>query len=312
MSGYLSQVTANLLISVIIAYAAYVPLTTGRLNLGVAGFMCVGAYASALAAAVMGLPLFLCVIVGVLCAGVAGLLVGITVAGMHGIYFVLATFAFAEVVTAILINVDAVGAGQGYVVLGYIGLNAIALTTLLVTAGVAYMMSTRIGLMFTAVRNDQRAAEIFGIKVAGAKILADVISAALAGLAGSLFAHHYSYIEAQKFNLILSATAVLFALLGGIQTWVGPLLGAIAVILIPEFLRASGEWRYIGFGASIIVLMILRPEGLLTRATLRRLASVLRPEALLTLATLRRLASVLGSKGLLTRVVTMRRHASSR
>jgi branched-chain amino acid transport system permease protein len=273
MSGYLSQVSANLLISVIIAYAAYVPLATGQLNLGVAGFMCVGAYASAVAGTMMELPLFLCVIVGVLCAVVAGLLVAVPVARMDGIYFSLATFAFAEVVTAILVNIKAVGAASGYVVVGYIGLNAIALTALLVIAGVTYMMSTRIGLVFTAVRNDERAAAIFGVGVSGAKVLSFVIGAALAGLAGSLYAHHYSYVEAQNFNFMLSATAVLFALLGGIQTSWGPLLGASAITLLPELLRTSGEWRYIGFGAIMIVLMVLRPDGVLTRATMRRLAS---------------------------------------
>jgi branched-chain amino acid transport system permease protein len=273
MSGYLSQVSANLLISVIIAYAAYVPLATGQLNLGVAGFMCVGAYASAVAGAMMELPLFLCVVFGVLCAGVAGLLVAIPVARMDGIYFSLATFAFAEVVTAVLVNIKAIGAASGYVVVGYIGLNAIALTALLVVAGVGYMMSTRIGLVFTAVRNDERAAAIFGVGVSAAKVLSFVIGAALAGLAGSLYAHHYSYIEAQNFNFMLSATAVLFALLGGVQTSWGPLLGASAITLLPELLRTSGEWRYIGFGAIMIVLMVLRPDGVLTRATVRRLAS---------------------------------------
>lgn len=273
MTGYLSQISANLLISVIIAYAAYLPLATGQLNIGVAGFMCVGAYASAVAAAVMGLPLFLSVIVGVLCAVAAGLLVAISVARMDGIYYSLATFAFAEVVTAILINLDVVGGARGYVVVGYIGLNAIALVALFVVAGVAYLMSTPIGLMFTAVRNDERAAAIFGVGVSTVKAMALLIGAALAGLAGSLYAHHYSYIESQNFNFMLSANAVLFALLGGIQTWWGPLLGASAIALIPEFLRTSGEWRYIGFGAIMIVLMVLRPEGVLTRASVRRLAS---------------------------------------
>jgi branched-chain amino acid transport system permease protein len=273
MSGYLSQVSANLLISVIIAYAAYVPLATGQLNLGVAGFMCVGAYASAVAGAMMELPLFLCVVFGVLCAVVAGLLVAIPVARMDGIYFSLATFAFAEVVTAVLVNIKAIGAASGYVVVGYIGLNAIALTALLVVAGVGYTMSTRIGLVFTAVRNDERAAAIFGVGVSATKVLSFVIGAALAGLAGSLYAHHYSYIEAQNFNFMLSATAVLFALLGGVQTSWGPLLGASAITLLPELLRTSGEWRYIGFGAIMIVLMVLRPDGVLTRATVRRLAS---------------------------------------
>lgn len=271
MSGYLSQVSANLLISVILAYAAYVPLTTGQLNLGTAGFMCVGAYASAIAAAMAGLPLFLCVIAGVLCAVIAGLLVAIPMARMDGIYFSLATFAFAEVVAAVLVNVQALGAASGYVVIGYIGLNAIALCALLVIVGMAYMMSTRIGLLLTAVRNDERAAAVFGVSVSATKVLSFVISAGLAGLAGSLYAHHYSYIEAQNFNFMLSATAVLFALLGGVQTPWGPLLGASAITLLPELLRTSGEWRYIFFGAFMVVLMVLRPEGVLTRATTRRL-----------------------------------------
>ena len=276
MSGYLSQVTANLLISVIAAYAAYFPLTTGQLNLGVAGFMCVGAYGSAVAAAVLGWPLFLCVLVGVLCASVTGLLVAVSVARMDGIYFSLATFAFAEVVTAVLVNVEVVGGARGYVVVGYVGLRAIAFTTLIVIAAVAYMMSTRIGLVFTAVRNDERAAAVFGVGVFNAKVLALVIGAGLAGLAGGLYAHHYSYIEAQNFNFLLSANAVLFALLGGVQTWWGPLLGASAITLIPEFLRTSGEWRYVAFGAIMILLMVLRPEGVLTRATVRRLAATAR------------------------------------
>jgi branched-chain amino acid transport system permease protein len=273
MSGYLSQVSANLLISLTLAYAAFLPLATGQLNLGVAGFMCVGAYASAIAAANLGLPLYLCVTFGVICAVIAGLAVAIFVARMDGIYFSLATFAFAEVVTAILVNVEAVGAASGYVVVGYVGLSPLAITVLLVVLAVAYLMSTRIGLVFTAIRNDERAAAVFGVGVFGGKVLATVIGAALAGLAGGLYAHHYSYIEAQNFNFILSANAVLFALLGGTQTWWGPLLGASAIMLIPEFLRTSGEWRYIGFGAIMIVLMVLRPEGILTRATIRRLAS---------------------------------------
>ncbi len=276
MSGYLSQVAANLLISIILAYAAYMPLVTGQLNIGVAGFMCVGAYGSAIAAAVLGLPIFLCVMVGVLCAVTAGLLVAISVARMDGIYYSLATFAFAEVVTAILVNLNAVGGARGYVVVGYIGVNAIALITLLVILGVAYLMSTRIGLLFTAVRNDERAAAIFGVSVSTAKLLALLIGAALAGLAGSLYAHHYSYIEAQNFNFMLSANAVLFALLGGIQTWWGPLVGASAIGLIPEFLRTSGEWRYIAFGAIMILLMVFRPEGVLTRANTRRLAATIK------------------------------------
>jgi branched-chain amino acid transport system permease protein len=271
MSGYLSQIAAGLMISVILAYAAYMPLTTGQLNLGISGFMALGAYGSAMVSAKFSLPLVLCVAAGTLCSVVAGLLVAISVVRMEGIYLSLATFAFAEVVTAVLINIKEIGGADGFVVLGYLGLNAIALTALIVVGAVAYLMSTRVGLIFTAIRNDERAAAIFGVSVPGTKILSVMIGAGLAGLAGGLYAHHYGYIEAQNFNFFLSANAVLFALLGGTQTWWGPLLGASAITLLPEALRTSGEWRYIGFGAIMIILMVWRPEGLLTRSAIRRL-----------------------------------------
>jgi branched-chain amino acid transport system permease protein len=270
MSGYLSQVTANLLLSVIMAYAAYMPLAIGQLNLGVAGFIVLGAYASAIASTKLGLPLLLCVLVGTSAAMLAGFLVALSVARMDGIYFSLATFAFAEVVVAILVNIDAIGAANGYVVPGYLGLGAIATTTAIVVLTVAYLMSTRLGLIFTAVRNDERTAAVFGIGVPTAKVLSMVIGAAFAGLAGALYGHHYSYIEAQNFNFLLSANAVLFVLLGGLQTWWGPLLGAGAITLLPEVLRTGGEWRYIVFGALMVLLMVWRPEGLLTRGLLRR------------------------------------------
>jgi branched-chain amino acid transport system permease protein len=271
MSGYLSQVAANLLIFVILAYAAYLPLATGQLNLGISGFMAVGAYASAIISAQLGFPLALCVALGTLCAMVAGLFVAFSVSRMDGIYLSLATFAFAEVVSAVLVNFDAIGGAGGYVVKGYISLLPIAITACIVVGSVAYLMSTRIGLILTAVRNDERAAAIFGVSVPGTKLLAVVLGAGIAGLAGGLYGHHYSYIEAQNFNFFLSVDAVLFALLGGIQTWSGPLLGAGAITLIPEMLRTSGEWRYIGLGAIMVVLMVWRPEGLLTRSVLHRM-----------------------------------------
>ena len=271
MSGYSSQIAAHLLISVIIAYAAYLPLATGQLNLGVASYVAIGAYASAIVSVKFALPILLCIIIGTACATVAAFLVAVTIARMDGIYFSLATFAFAEVVAAALINSEAVGGASGFAVPGYIGLHSIAAAALLVIVLVAYLMSTRLGLVFTAVRNDERAAAIFGVEVPSVKMLSLVLGGAFAGLAGGLYGHHYSYIEAQNFNFFLSSNAVLFVLLGGAQTWWGPLLGASAITLLPELMRAGGEWRYIGFGTTMVILMVCRPEGLLTRSVIRRL-----------------------------------------
>jgi branched-chain amino acid transport system permease protein len=99
----------------------------------------------------------------------------------------------------------------------------------------------------------------------------------VAGLAGALHAHHFSYIEAQHFNVLLSIYIVLYVLLGGTQTIYGPLLGAAVFTLLPEVLRGSAQWRYVIFAALILALMTWRPQGLVTRSLLRRLFEWRRP-----------------------------------
>ena len=110
-----------------------------------------------------------------------------------------------------------------------------------------------------------------GIEVRGFQIAAFAIGSAIAGIGGGLYGHHFSFIEAQYFNIALSITIVLYVLLGGTQTVLGPLVGATIFTLLPELLRASASWRYVLFAAGIIVLMALRPQGLITGAQLRRL-----------------------------------------
>jgi branched-chain amino acid transport system permease protein len=121
------------------------------------------------------------------------------------------------------------------------------------------------------VRDDERVADLMGIDVRAFQITAFVLGSAVAGIAGGLYAYHFSYIEAQYFNVTLSITIVLYVLLGGTQTVIGPLLGAAVFTLLPELLRGSAHWRYVVFAAGLIVLMALRPEGLLTGDQLRRL-----------------------------------------
>src|SRR3981081_1044200 len=144
MGGYSSQIAAHLLISVIIAYAAYLPLATGQLNLGVASYVAIGAYASAIVSVKFALPILLCIISGTACATVAAFLVGVTIARTDGILFSLAPFAFAKVVAAALINSVAVGGASGFAVPGYIGLYSIAAAAILVIVLVVYFTVTRL------------------------------------------------------------------------------------------------------------------------------------------------------------------------
>ncbi len=166
---------------------------------------------------------------------------------------------------------SALGGASGLVANGHISVVPMLAVMMIVVAAVVWLSSTRFGLCMTAARNDGRGTAVFGVKVRRVEIAALTIGAGFAGIAGALYAHHFNYLEAQHFNVLLSTYAVLYALLGGLQTPVGPLIGALVFTLVPEFLRSTDEWRYVGFGLCIILLMLLRPEGLLTRRLIHQL-----------------------------------------
>ncbi|MFG1358397.1 branched-chain amino acid ABC transporter permease [Xanthobacter pseudotagetidis] len=270
MSGYALQIGAILCVNVISAYAAYMTLAAGQLNLGIAGFMAVGAYASAvLSNAGWSMPHSIAG--AVLLASLVGLCVSYPVLRARGIYLTIATLAFSEVVVALILNMESLGAASGLVVVGHLGFWPIFWVTAGVVALMVFLASTRFGLCLTAIRNDAQGAAVFGVRTRRIEVTAFTIGAAIAGLAGALYAHHFSYVEAQRFNVLLSTYAVLYTLLGGLQTPLGPLVGAALFTLAPELLRGTDEWRYVTFGAVIVVLMLLRSEGLFTRSFIHNL-----------------------------------------
>lgn len=270
MSGYSTQIAAILIVNIVAAYAAYLPLACGQLNLGIAGFMAIGAYTSAVVSG-QGYSISSSILAGAAAATIAGLVVSIPVLRTRGIYLTIATMAFSEIVAAALLNVNALGGASGYVVTGHMNVAPMALTLAVVVGLVAWLNSTRFGLCMTAIRNDGRGTAVFGVSVRRVEVTSLTIGAGLAGVAGALYAHHFNYLEAQHFNVLLSTYAVLYALLGGLQTPIGPLIGALVFTLMPEFLRSTEQWRYVGFGICIILLMLSRPEGLLTRRIIHEL-----------------------------------------
>ncbi len=271
MSGYLEGMLVLLAVNVVFAYGAFLPLAAGQLNLGLAGFAAVGAYASAYLSNVHGLSPLLAVPAAGIAAGILALIVAVPVLRTRGIYLALATFALGQIVQAIILNLEIVGGAAGYPVAAFIQLPAIAVFAAIVVALVWLLFGTRFGIAVTAVHDDERVADLMGIDVRAFQVAAFALGSAIAGVGGGLYAHHFSFIEAQYFNVSLSITIVLYVLLGGTQTVLGPLLGATLFTLLPEVLRASAQWRYVVFAAALIVIMALRPEGLVTGAQLRRL-----------------------------------------
>jgi len=271
MSGYLEGLLVLLAINIVFAYGAYLPLAAGQLNIGLAGFAAIGAYCSAYLSNQFAIHPLLAIPLGAILSGVIALAVAVPVLRTRGIYLALATFALGQITRAVILNLEFIGGAAGYPVKAFIHWPVIVAFALGVAIFVSLLFGTRFGIAVRAVQDDERVADLMGVGVRGFQIAAFTLGAMIAGIGGGLYAHHFSYIEAQYFNVGLSITIVLYVLLGGTQTTIGPLIGATIFTLLPELLRESATMRYVAFAAAVIVLMALRPQGLLTRGELRRL-----------------------------------------
>jgi branched-chain amino acid transport system permease protein len=271
MSGYEQGVLVLLLINVVYAYGAFLPVAAGQLNLGVAGFAAIGGYAAAFISNKLAIAPLAAIPLGGIVAGLVGLVVAVPVLRTRGIYLALATFALGEIVRASILNLEVVGGAAGYPVTSFIDLPTVALFACGVMLVVWLLFATRFGIAITAVHDDERVADLMGLDVRAFQVAAFTLGSAIAGVGGALYAHHFSYIEAQYFSITLSISIVLYVLLGGTQSVLGPLLGAAVFTLLPELLRSSAHWRYVLFAAIIILVMAVRPQGLVTGAQIRRL-----------------------------------------
>jgi branched-chain amino acid transport system permease protein len=271
VSGYIEGILVLLAINVVFAYGAFLPMSAGQLNLGVAGFAAIGGYASAYLSNNVAMPAPVAIVLGGLAAALVALAVAVPVLRTRGIYLALATFALGEIVRAAILNMGVVGGAAGYPVTAFIRFPAIAAFATGVVILVWLLFATRFGIAITAVHDDERVADLMGLDVRAFQVAAFALGSGLAGIGGGLYAHHFNYVEAQYFGISLSISIVLYVLFGGTQSVLGPLLGAAVFTLLPELLRGSAQWRYVLFAAIVIVVMVIRPQGLVTGAQIRRL-----------------------------------------
>ena len=287
MSGYWTGIITILAINIVFAYGIYLAVATGQLNLGGAGFQALGAYAAAWLSAEHGLTPLLTITAGVFTAGLIGFALAAPILRLKGVYLVLGTFAFAEVVAGLILNSETLGGAMGLPVPDFVDWQGPVIAAALTAVLVGYLMSTRFGLAVRAVHDDEVVADLMGVNVRGVRVAAFTLGAALAGLSGGLYAHSFNYVEIQAFNASVSIYVLLFVLLGGAQTAWGPLAGAAFFTLLPEALRATlpalkqtvygalgldgagtppdESWRFVILGAAVVAMMALRPEGLITR-----------------------------------------------
>ncbi len=282
MSGYWAGILGILCINIIFAYSVFIPAAAGQLNLGGAGFMAIGAYSAAYLNTGNELPMWISIPGAAAVTAAISFVIAFPILRTRGVYMVLATFAFAEVVAGIIINIDAVGGASGYEVVSFADIGLLAIFAAATTASVFYLLATRFGLSMRSVHDDENVAALFGVNVRMTQVMTFTIGGALAGLAGALYAHQYNYIEIQYFNILISIFVLLYVLIGGTQTAFGPLFGALLFTFLPELLRMPdlqgyngweflAEWRWVVFGAFLVAVMVFRPEGLITRALIDRL-----------------------------------------
>ena len=290
MSGYLSGLLAMLAINIIVAYSVFVPGSAGLLNLGAAGFVLVGAYTAGALTALYDLPLAPAIVLGSAMAGLVAFLIAFPILRTRGIYMVLATFAFAEVVGGVLLNIPALGGAAGLSVMAYAGLPVVVPCAIATVAFVVWLMRTRFGLSVRAVHDDESVAHLFGVHLRMTQVLALTIGGAIGGLGGGLLVHQFNFIDVQSTGVLFSIYVLLYVLMGGTQTVWGPLFGAIFFTLVPEGLRKLSELdpslkfleggRYIVFGVAVVLIMMFRPQGVITRTLIESLGrSQGKPEA---------------------------------
>jgi branched-chain amino acid transport system permease protein len=284
MSGYMSGILAQLAINIVIAYSVFLPAAAGLLNLGAAAFVLIGGYVAGALTLKAGVPLLVAIPLAGLAAGFVAFLVSFPILRTRGVYMVLATFAFAEIVGGVLINIPALGGAAGLSVTAYAGLPVVLSVTVLVVAFVYWLLATRFGLAMRAVHDDENVATLFGTNLRLTQVLAFTIGGALGGVGGALLVHQFNFIDVQTTGVMFSIFVLLYVLMGGTQTAWGPVAGALFFTLAPEALRRAASLsqelrflessRYIIFGIAVVLVMMWRPEGLVTRTLVDRLRRV--------------------------------------
>ncbi|MBI2319986.1 MAG: branched-chain amino acid ABC transporter permease, partial [Betaproteobacteria bacterium] len=262
-----------------------------------------GAYAAGIMTQKLGLPFPVALLVGGAITGLVGVGVGFPALRIRGIYLLLLTLAFAEIVQGVVMTWEYTGGAEGFQRIPYNAYTLDYVYGLLVVLLVAFARLERssLGRAMDSIHEDELAAEVMGINVVSIKLLAFGLGAFVAGLAGALFAHHATYVDSTTFNILVGVNILMFVLVGGSSTYWGPVIGAAFLTLLPEFLRMLREWlellppewvegaplkriyafvhefldfenekRLIAYGIILIVMMILRPDGILTRDSLRR------------------------------------------
>jgi len=268
---------------------------TGYTNFGTGAFFALGAYASVVLHKTTAVPLPVMILVGGIVSGVVGLGTGYLTLRLRGVFFAIATLAMAIVVQTLIVNWDYVGGSRGIYIIrppqspiygGYIQyLYSLMLILSVLALGIARTIErSRLGLGFAAIRDDEQAAEAGGVPTLRLKLIATTLSGAMMGMAGAPLPYYVTYLDpTSSFNLAYAVNSVAMPVIGGMTSWIGPLVGAVLLGTIQQLatVTISSAANLLFVGLLLIAFVIIAPNGLVgvVKDLLRRAPRTARPRA---------------------------------
>jgi branched-chain amino acid transport system permease protein len=243
---------------------------TGQVSFGHAAFAGIGAYTSGILAAKAGIHPWVGVTIGTLLSAVIGLGVGFLCLKMGGIYLSLTTLAFSQILHIIITNeyeitrgtmgLQVPGLVAEYSKISYFYIMLVAAVLVLIL--LYHVIHSDLGLNFRAVQNDEIAARSIGVNVIRVRVLAFSLSSAIAGFAGGLYGHYLLLITPEIPSLDLQFLVLAMTVIGGMGSYVGPIIGAFSLVILSEYIRAYGEYHLLVFGLVALVVARFAPRGL--------------------------------------------------
>jgi branched-chain amino acid transport system permease protein len=295
LNDYLLTVISNIGMISLIALSAYLLLISGEISFGQQAYFGISAYAGAIATTLWGWPLWLALLFGSSLAALAAGFVGLLTLRISGLYFSIATLAFAEMVRLSLfklsyqleIDGELIGpnGAEGFGEIRWIFDNDVSVLEytlliygilLLVLFCLVLIERSRLGMIFRMLGQDPLLTRIQGLNPTRYKVTAAILAGFIAGLGGTLYAHSFTYIEPQIFNVMLGVHALAYGLIGGLGTVLGPLIGVAIDIGFLESVRVFQGYRMIVFGGLVAVMLIFMPRGILDENRVYRLKNLAR------------------------------------
>ncbi len=251
---------------------------TGYVNFGSAAFFAIGAYTTVALYNAFKAPLAVMIVSGTLVAGLAGLGLGYLTLRLRGVFFAIASLALAVVLYVFVVNWDFVGGARGAYILqprevpfGMPRYIHLIYSVQLLMAAFALVVARAIerstlGRGLAAIRDDELAAECSGVPTLRLKIFSAMMSCALMGMAGTTFPYYLSYVEpSSAFSLSYAVNSIAMPLIGGMMSWIGPLIGAVLLGTVQQLVQVtvSSAWNLLIVGALLVLFVTLAPNGIM-------------------------------------------------